>query len=83
MSGGQAAGAREAAPMGMRARVLEALPNAIYRVELENEARTTILAHVSGASGLLRILVGDGVVVELMPYDMTRGRIVRKQEGKR
>ncbi len=69
--------------MELNARVVEALPNAIYRVELENEARTTVTAHASGASGLLRILPGDGVVVELMPYDMTRGRIVRKQEGKR
>jgi translation initiation factor IF-1 len=80
MSGAQAAGAREAKPMELNARVVEALPNAMYRVELENEARATIAAHVSGASGLLRILVGDGVVVELMPYDMTRGRIVRKRE---
>jgi translation initiation factor IF-1 len=60
------------------ARVLEALPNAMFRVELEDERRSRITAHVAGA-GLLRVLPGEGVVVELMPYDATRGRIVRRQ----
>jgi translation initiation factor IF-1 len=62
----------------VNARVIEALPNALYRVELENEARGVVTAHVSGAS-LLRVLPGDGVVVELMSYDMTRARIVRRR----
>ncbi len=63
----------------INARVLDALPNAMYTVELENETRAQITAHVSGAAGILRVLPGDGVVVELMPYDITRGRIVRKR----
>jgi translation initiation factor IF-1 len=61
-------------------RVVEQMPNALYRVELENESRSTVTAHVSGsAAGILRVLPGDAVVVELMPYDMTRGRIVRRR----
>jgi translation initiation factor IF-1 len=59
--------------------VREALPNALYRVELLTEKRGTATAHAGGASGLLRLRPGDEVVVELMPYDMTRGRIVRKR----
>ena len=78
MRGGQATKS-EANPVQIHGRVLEGLPNAMYRVELENEARTTVTAHASGASGLLRILPGEAVVVELMPYDMTRARIVRKR----
>ena len=61
------------------ATVREALPNALYRVELENDARGEVVAHVSGDSSLLRLRPGDGAVVELMPYDMTRGRIVRRR----
>jgi translation initiation factor IF-1 len=60
------------------ARVVEALPNALYRVELENEGRAQVIAHVSGTA-LLRLLPGDSVLVELMPYDTTRGRILRRQ----
>jgi len=59
-------------------RVVEALPNALYRVELENESRGRVTAHVAGPS-LLRVLPGDAVVVEVMSYDMTRGRIVRRR----
>lgn len=61
------------------ARVLESLPSALFRVELQNEARTRLTAHVSGASGLLRVLPGDLVTVEILPYDDTRGRIVGRQ----
>ncbi|MDP2727246.1 MAG: translation initiation factor IF-1 [Dehalococcoidia bacterium] len=55
--------------------VLEALPNAMFRVELANGHR--VLAHVSGKIRLnfIRILPGDRVLVELSPYDLTRGRI--------
>jgi translation initiation factor IF-1 len=63
----------------VNARVVEALPNALYLVELESEGRARVTAHVSG-SALLRVLPGDGVVVELMAYDMTRGRIVRRRQ---
>ncbi len=60
-------------------RVLESLPNALFRVEIEGERRRQITAHVSGSSSLLRILPGEAVVVELMAYDPGRGRIVRKR----
>lgn len=55
--------------------VLEALPNAMFRVELANKHR--ILAHVSGRmrKHFIRILPGDRVLVELSLYDLTKGRI--------
>ncbi len=55
--------------------VVEPLPNAMFRVELENGHK--ILAHVSGKIRMhfIRILPGDKVTVELSPYDLTRGRI--------
>jgi len=55
--------------------VLETLPNAMFRVELENKHR--VLAHISGRmrKHFIRILPGDRVQVELSPYDLTRGRI--------
>lgn len=56
-------------------RVIEPLPNAMFRVELENGHK--ILAHVSGKIRMhyIKILPGDRVTVELSPYDLTRGRI--------
>ncbi len=58
------------------AKVLEALPNAVFRVELENGHE--IMAHVSGKMRMhfIRILPGDTVTVEMSPYDLNRGRIV-------
>jgi translation initiation factor IF-1 len=55
--------------------VLESLPNAMFRVELDNKHQ--ILAHVSGKmrKNFIRILTGDRVLVELSPYDLSRGRI--------
>ncbi|MCB9537482.1 MAG: translation initiation factor IF-1 [Myxococcales bacterium] len=55
--------------------VIEPLPNAMFRVELENGHK--VLAHVSGKMRkfFIRILPGDKVTVELSPYDLTRGRI--------
>jgi len=55
--------------------VMETLPNAMFRVELENGHR--VLAHISGKMRLhfIKILPGDRVTVELSPYDLTRGRI--------
>ncbi|MEJ2367671.1 MAG: translation initiation factor IF-1 [Acidobacteriota bacterium] len=60
----------------MNAEVREALPNAMFRVELENGHR--VLAHISGKmrKHFIRILPGDRVLVELSPYDLSRGRIV-------
>ena len=59
----------------LEAKVVEARPNAMFVVELENGHR--ILAHVSGKMRMhyIRILPGDRVQVELTPYDLTRGRI--------
>ena len=56
-------------------KVLEALPNAMFQVELENGY--VVLAHVSGKirMNFIRILPGDKVTIELTPYDLTRGRI--------
>lgn len=56
--------------------VVEALPNAMFRVELENGHK--VLAHVSGKMRMhfIKILPGDKVTVELSPYDLGRGRIV-------
>lgn len=56
-------------------RVIEPLPNAMFRVELSNGHK--VLAHVSGKlrMNFIRILPGDRVTVELSPYDLTRGRI--------
>ena len=56
--------------------VLEALPNTLFRVELEN--KHVVLAHVSGKMRMhfIKILPGDRVTIELSPYDLTKGRIV-------
>jgi translation initiation factor IF-1 len=60
----------------LQATVIDALPNAMFRVELENGHK--ILAHVSGKMRMnfIRILPGDAVIVEMSPYDLNRGRIV-------
>ena len=59
--------------------VLESLPNAMFRVELENKHQ--ILAHVSGKmrKNFIRIVPGDKVKVELSPYDLTKGRITFRE----
>ncbi|MGH2817606.1 MAG: translation initiation factor IF-1 [Actinomycetota bacterium] len=57
-------------------KVIEPLPNAMFKVELDNGHR--VLAHISGKMRMhyIRILPGDRVLVELSPYDLTRGRVV-------
>lgn len=59
--------------------VVEALPNAMFKVELENGHR--VLAHISGKMRMhyIRIMPGDKVTVELSPYDLSRGRITYRQ----
>ena len=56
--------------------VVEALPNATFQVQLQNEHK--ILAHISGKLRMnyIRILPGDKVTVEMSPYDLSRGRII-------
>lgn len=60
--------------------VVEALPNAMFKVKLENDH--IILAHISGKlrMNFIRILPGDTVTIELSPYDLTRGRIVWRKK---
>jgi translation initiation factor IF-1 len=57
--------------------VVEALPNAMFKVRLANEQKTELLAYISGKmrKNLIRILPGDTVTVELSSYDLTKGRI--------
>ncbi|HHX27651.1 MAG: translation initiation factor IF-1 [Bacillota bacterium] len=59
-------------------RVVEPLPNAMFRVEIEGGHK--VLAHISGRMRInfIKILPGDRVLVELSPYDLTRGRITRR-----
>ncbi len=67
-------------PIRIEAVVKEALPNALFRVELENGHE--VLAHVSGKMRMhfIRILPGDKVTLEMSPYDLNRGRIVWLQK---
>ncbi len=60
--------------------VIEPLPNAMFRVELDNKMK--VLAHISGKMRMhyIKILPGDKVRVELSPYDLTRGRIVYREK---
>ena len=60
----------------LQAKVVDALPNAVFKVKLENGHE--IMAHVSGKMRMhfIRILPGDNVTVEMSPYDLNRGRIV-------
>jgi translation initiation factor IF-1 len=62
----------------VQATVLETLPNAMFKVELEGANKHQVLAHISGRmrKNFIKILPGDKVLVELSPYDLTRGRIV-------
>ena len=63
-------------PIRVQAKVREALPNAMFRVSLEDGHE--VLAHVAGKMRMkfIRILPGDTVTIEMSPYDLTKGRIV-------
>jgi len=67
----------------MEGTVIDLLPNAIFKVELDNGHK--ILAHISGKMRMnfIRILTGDRVVVEISPYDLTKGRITYRNKDKR
>ncbi len=69
-------------PIRVEAVVKEALPNAVFKVELENGHQ--VIAHVSGRMRMhwIRILPGDTVSLEISPYDLTRGRIVYRGSGR-
>lgn len=65
----------------MEGKVMEVLPNAMFRVEL-NDNNHVILAHISGKmrKHRIRVLKGDNVEVEMTPYDLTKGRIVKRDK---
>ncbi len=67
-------------PIEVEGVVVEPLPNAMFRVKLENGAK--VLAHISGKMRMhyIRILPGDKVTVELSPYDLSRGRITYRSK---
>jgi translation initiation factor IF-1 len=67
-------------PIRVEGTVLETLPNAMFKVELENKHQ--VLAHISGKMRMhfIKILPGDPVTVELSPYDLTRGRITYRSK---
>jgi len=68
--------------ISVEGKVVETLPNAMFRVELENGHR--VLAHISGKMRMhyIKIIPGDKVSLELSPYDLTRGRIVYRDQGR-
>ncbi|HEY3227078.1 MAG TPA: translation initiation factor IF-1 [Planctomycetota bacterium] len=66
-------------PIRVEATVKESLPNAMFRVQLKNSH--LVLAHVSGKMRMnfIKILPGDKVVIEMSPYDLTKGRIIYRE----
>ena len=68
-------------PIEVEGIVVEPLPNAMFRVKLDNDA--VVLAHISGKMRMhyIRILPGDKVTVELSPYDLSRGRITYRAKS--
>ena len=67
-------------PIKVEGTVLETLPNAMFKVELDNKHQ--VLAHISGKMRMhfIKILPGDTVTVELSPYDLSRGRITYRSK---
>ena len=67
-------------PIKVEGVVLETLPNAMFKVELENKHQ--VLAHISGKMRMhfIKILPGDKVTLELSPYDLSRGRIIYRSK---
>ncbi len=77
---GESTGMAKEEAIQIDGKVVEPLPNAMFRVELENGLK--VLAHISGKMRMhfIRILPGDKVTVELSPYDLTRGRIIYRHK---
>ena len=70
-------------PIEVEAKVLESLPNAMFRLEVEMGGKKhQLLGHISGRMRrhYIRILPGDRVLVEISPYDLSKGRIVYRQK---
>ncbi len=68
-------------PIEVEGKVIETLPNAMFRVELDIDGHI-VLAHISGKMRMhyIRILPGDKVTVELSPYDLSRGRVIYRHK---
>jgi translation initiation factor IF-1 len=66
----------------MEGKIIETLPNTMFRVELKNGHK--VIAHISGRirKNYIRLLTNDEVIVELSPYDLSKGRITRRQDAK-
>ena len=64
----------------MEGTIIDVMPNATFKIDLASKTKTIILGYVSGKmrQNEIRILLGDKVEVELSPYDLSRGRIVRR-----
>ena len=65
-------------PIVVEGVVIEALPNAMFRVELENGVVVLCVASGKMRKNYIKVIVGDRVTVEMTPYDLTRGRIVTR-----
>lgn len=67
--------------IAVKGRILEALPNAMFKVQLENEE--VVLGHLSGKmrKNFIKVLPDDQVIIELSPYDLTRGRITFRSKS--
>ncbi|RMD94182.1 MAG: translation initiation factor IF-1 [Calditrichaeota bacterium] len=72
--------AKKEEPIKVDGTIIETLPNAMFRVELENGHK--VIAHISGKMRMhfIKILPGDKVTVELSPYDLSRGRIIYRHK---
>lgn len=65
-------------PLTVEGTVIEALPNAMFRVELDNGVTILCIASGKMRKNYIKIIVGDRVRIEMTPYDLTRGRIVTR-----
>ena len=65
----------------MEGTVIDVLPNTTFKIEINNNTAHQILGHISGRmrKNNIKILLGDTVTIELSPYDLTKGRIVRRK----
>lgn len=63
----------------LQGKVIDVLPNAMFKIKLENES--SVLGHISGKmrQNDIKILLGDSVEIEMSPYDLSKGRIVRRK----
>jgi translation initiation factor IF-1 len=74
--------AKKEEALEMEGKIIETLPNTMFRVELKNGHK--LIAHISGRirKNYIKLLTNDEVIVELSPYDLTKGRITRRHDAK-